>query len=69
MQSGREPIGIIGAMDSELSLLLASMQQSSQEVLYGINFHTGIKEYQIYPVRIRHWPFSNSRALLILTFL
>ena len=42
MQSGREPIGIIGAMDSELSLLLASMQQSSQEVLYGINFHTGI---------------------------
>ena len=22
-----------------------------------------------YPVRIRHWPFSSSRALLILTFL
>ena len=28
-----------------------------------------IKEYQIYPVRIRHWPSSSSRALLILTFL
>ena len=25
--------------------------------------------YQIYPVRIRHWLSSNSRALLILTFL
>ena len=42
MLSGHEPIGIIGAMDSELSLLLASMQQRSQEDLYGISFHTGI---------------------------
>ena len=42
MQSKHEPIGIIGAMDSELSLLLASMQQNSQEALYGITFHTGI---------------------------
>ena len=31
--------------------------------------YTGEKEYQIYPVRIRHWPSLSSRALLILTFL
>lgn len=42
MLSGHEPIGIIGAMDSELSLLLASMKQRIQEDLYGISFHTGI---------------------------
>ena len=42
MLSEHEPIGIIGAMDSELSLLLASMQQSGQEELYEITFYTGI---------------------------
>ena len=42
MLSEHEPIGIIGAMDSELSLLLASMQQRNKEELYEITFHTGI---------------------------
>ena len=42
MLSDHEPIGIIGAMDSELSLLLASMEQRNQEILYGLSFHTGI---------------------------
>ena len=42
MPSEHEPIGIIGAMDSELSLLLASMQRQRREELYGITFHTGI---------------------------
>lgn len=35
-------IGIIGAMDSELSLLLASVKQHQQEDIYGLTFHTGI---------------------------
>ena len=42
MLSRHEPIGIIGAMDSELSLLLAPMQQRSREERYGITFHMGI---------------------------
>ena len=42
MLPAHEPIGIIGAMDSELSLLLASMEQRKQEVLYGLTFHTGV---------------------------
>lgn len=42
MLSRHEPVGIIGAMDSELSLLLASMEQHRQETLYGLSFHTGV---------------------------
>lgn len=42
MQSEHKPIGIIGAMDPELSLLLASIKQREQEELYGFSFHTGI---------------------------
>ena len=37
-----EAIGIIGAMDSELSLLLASMEQRAQEAHSGLVFHTGL---------------------------
>lgn len=33
------------------------------------NVRLRVAAYQIYPVRIRHWLSSNSRALLILTFL
>lgn len=46
MLSERESIGIIGAMDSELSLLLASMTQREQEELYGLTFHTGLLDGQ-----------------------
>ena len=37
-----EPIGIIGAMDSELSLLLAAMEQREQTEQFGLTFHTGL---------------------------
>lgn len=37
-----EPIGIIGAMDSELSLLLAAMEQRAQAEHFGLTFHTGL---------------------------
>lgn len=35
-------IGIIGAMDSELSLLLASVKKHRQEDVYGLTFHIGV---------------------------
>ncbi len=38
----RDAIGIIGAMDSELSLLLAAMEQRAQEAHSGLLFHTGL---------------------------
>lgn len=37
-----EAIGIIGAMDSELSLLLAAMEQREQAEYFGLIFHTGL---------------------------
>ena len=42
MQPTHEPIGIIGAMHCELSLLLASMEQHAQAEFYGLSFHTGL---------------------------
>lgn len=42
MPSNDKTVGIIGAMDSELSLLLASVQQHRKETVYGLMFHTGI---------------------------
>ena len=42
MQSRHEPIGMIGAMDSELSLLLDSVEQREQAEFCGLTFHTGL---------------------------
>ena len=42
MRPTPEPIGIIGAMHCELSLLLASMEQHEQAEFYGLSFHTGL---------------------------
>lgn len=42
MRPTPEPIGIIGAMRCELSLLLAAMEQHEQAEFYGLSFHTGL---------------------------
>ena len=42
MRPTPEPIGIIGAMHCELSLLLTSIEQLEQAEFYGLPFHVGL---------------------------
>ena len=42
--SSKQPVGVIGAMDSELSSLIAALKGREDRTLHGLVFYTGTLE-------------------------
>ena len=42
--SSKQPVGVIGAMDSELASLIAALEGGEERKLHGLTFHTGTLE-------------------------